>query len=455
MLLVAVTFAQPPAQLNFRFANPQVISGSPEIFSFDIEIQADQPGTAYNTIQLLLDFNTTAFGTSPSSTVTAVLDPAFSFPPYLSTGISYQAPNSILYGAVPFGNPPPGFASLTVVSNSGYQTLVTCQMEIFDNSQLAGVDFNIGLMHPQNQYITQTNPVPAAYAVIFDNDLLNFPLSPLGPPELIISEVADPETPDESARFVEIYNPSSEEYDFAVWDIYLSREQDGGTGVSSVQLTGTLPANGTYLIAADATAFQAKYNFAPDLTAGSVVGGNGNDSYFLSLNGDINSETPFDAYGVLGTDGSGTPWEYTDTKAVRKYSIQIPNPTFDINEWVVGPKDPNNVGTGTLVSYASDMTPGSHRANLDWVGGGGDNSWRNKGNWNPQYVPDAAHNVLIPAPNSVTVNDTTFGYCNDLNLIDPPVNPGPGFDLKGIDGGGGSINPVGEVNGLQGKNLAE
>lgn len=168
---------------------------------------------------------------------------------------------------------------------------------------------------------------------------------------LIISEVADPGD-DYAGRFIELYNAGSHIVDFGSSEFYLSRQSNGGTSWGDVRLTGTVGAGDTYVIGG--SGFEALYGFAPDLQTGILIG-NGDDAYCLFSDGDHSTGTLHDLFGVIDMDGTGEPWEYTDSRGVRVAGIAIPNITWTASEWEIAP------------AGLTDCDPGSH-----WDSGGPD-----------------------------------------------------------------------------------
>ncbi len=222
------------------------------------------------------------------------------------------------------------------------------------------------------------------------------------PVNLIISEVADPGD-DYQGRFVEIYNAGISAVDFSTSPVYLCRQANGSSW-ASVQLTGTIDADGKFTVANN-TAFNAVYGITANQYNG-LISGNGNDGYFLYYGGDNTSGTLLDAYGVIDEDGTGTPWEYSDSHAVRKRSVTSPNTTWTASEWVI------------LAADVDDMTPAFHKEDIGWQGIFS-TAWNTKGNnWNSTngYIPDASCNVTIPN----TVNDpiiSSHSACNNLTIL--------------------------------------
>jgi len=60
MLAAVAAMAQP--SLTFRFANPEVIPGNPDIFQFDIQVKASESLTFHRDMQFYFDYNPLAFG---------------------------------------------------------------------------------------------------------------------------------------------------------------------------------------------------------------------------------------------------------------------------------------------------------------------------------------------------------------------------------------------------------
>jgi len=172
---------------------------------------------------------------------------------------------------------------------------------------------------------------------------------------LFISEVTDP-ADDYSGRFIELYNAGPEAVDFSSVTLYLSRQSNGGTGWGDLQLEGTVAAGQTFVIGG--SAFAGVFGFVPDQETGILIG-NGDDAYFLYMDGDHTTGTLHDIYGALDTDGTGEPWEYEDSRAVRVLGVSAPNPVWTASEWEivsagVAECDPGtHHGSSVVVSHAS------------------------------------------------------------------------------------------------------
>jgi len=156
-----------------------------------------------------------------------------------------------------------------------------------------------------------------------------------GQPALFISEILDP-ADDYNGRYIELYNPGAEVIDFSTTNFYLSRQSNGGTTWGEVALSGSILPGSTFLIGG--SAFESIYGFAPDQVSG-ILTGNGDDPYSLYRNGDHTSGTLHDIFGERDVDGTGEPWEYTDSRALRLPGISSPNQNWNPAEWQIRPAD--------------------------------------------------------------------------------------------------------------------
>jgi hypothetical protein len=150
---------------------------------------------------------------------------------------------------------------------------------------------------------------------------------------LFISEVTDP-ADNYNGRFIELYNSGPGAVDFNNVTLYLSRQSNGGTGWGDVRLAGTVASGETFVIGG--SSFETVYGFPPDQVSG-IITGNGNDAYFLFMNGDHSTGTIHDIYGAINTDGTGQLWEYTDSRAVRVEGITVPRAVWNALEWEISP----------------------------------------------------------------------------------------------------------------------
>jgi hypothetical protein len=274
-------------------------------------------------------------------------------------------------------------------------------------------------MSGQQFYVlTSGGSTGTAYTpLIYANDLLNLPPTPTVL-DLLISELGDPSN--STANFVEIYNAGLYTVDFGVYPWFLSVD-DGG--LSSVQLTGTLDAGESYVIAQQAAEFNTAYpGKSYDLVSG-IVGTVGTSDFYLSIFGEHNDGMPIEAYSS----------NFDGKHAVRHYDVVNPNTSFDASEWVISAAE--NI----------DMTPGSHRMDLSWSGST-DSEWRDLSNWATAYIPDAGHNAVIPNAGETIpmISNGDNGYCNDLTI----GGSTPGLVIESdTTNGDGSLITYGTVTG--------
>ena len=165
---------------------------------------------------------------------------------------------------------------------------------------------------------------------------------------LLISEVAAPSNTNE--RFVELFNMGVEDIDFSEKTYYLHNAT--GTDIVSIELTGTLPAKSYYVIGFDNT-------LAPDLEASSVITGDGNDAYYLSI---LNTpESLVDIHGVLSESDNVNPtWAYTDGRVYRNIpTVRNSNATYTSSEWISGTAATTSPGVGDNdFIYSGDWSTG-------------------------------------------------------------------------------------------------
>ncbi len=183
--------------------------------------------------------------------------------------------------------------------------------------------------------------------------------------QIFITEVADPNDND-IARYIELFNAGESDVDLSTGDGYLLRRYTNGgstfTESTIDNLTGVIPANGTYVIAVNPTAFQTAFGVVADQDGAT---GGSSDS-----NGDDNIElldpsgTVIDVYGVPGTDGSGTCHEFEDGRAERKATVTTGSATWDSDEWNV---QADNEVTGCVTNDPVDVADGVFDPG-EWIG---------------------------------------------------------------------------------------
>lgn len=425
LVLASFTYAQSPF-LTYRFANPVIKAGSPDTLIFDVQAKCDVTGTYHEDLSVYLNYNSAAFGTNVAAngkiflvrsglTSEELFFPGSGIFKYNFLPIADNTSSRVAFGTESALGPTTTVAYLTAVPTT-FTTYLKVKLVIADIAQLAGLSFQASLMNG-NQFYSTTTTLYVAYGnCAFDNNYLNLPLT--APTDLIISEVADPSN--SSANFVEIYNSGISAVDFTSYYAYYLNVN----GSSSVQLTGSLNAGGTYVIANNAADFTTAYPGKPYSQVSSLVGTGGTNAYTISIFGNYSGGTELD-------DFSG--FDFTGKHAVRHYSVVAPNSTPTASEWVFS------------AAQNMDMTPGSHRMTLNWDGSVmRSTEWRDTANWSASYVPDAAHNVVIPNNGVVpVVGNGDNAYTHNLT-----INSGAGLIVQSHQTlGDGSIITYGTVTG--------
>ncbi|MCK4665478.1 lamin tail domain-containing protein [Candidatus Dependentiae bacterium] len=165
--------------------------------------------------------------------------------------------------------------------------------------------------------------------------------------DLIISEVCDHQVA-WAARYVEIYNPTDNPIDLTNYT--LNRYAGTSLTPATFTFTGTIASGEALVVASSATEFNNQFGFDPDWSNGSVITGNGDDTYELCFSG-----TGIDIYGEIGVDGTGEPWEYLDDNAIRAQTVCTGTTTWTASEWTITP----GVGTCDPRNHVCDCPAGA------------------------------------------------------------------------------------------------
>jgi len=224
-----------------------------------------------------------------------------------------------------------------------------------DAVTLSTTNLPTGATFSTNGIFIWSNAAPAGiYAVTFyatdkdGSDSETIDITVTERPILLISEIADPAgTGADVYRFVELYNAGARPINLGADGWTLSKQVNGGTWYD-IPLTGTVAAASAWVIAYSAVDFQDVYGFAPDQES-RTVSGNGDDAYFLYYNGNHTHGVMIDLYGEFNTDGTGTAWDYEDSRAVRNNNVLQPNSVWTASEWTI-----------TAGAETGDMTPSAH-----------------------------------------------------------------------------------------------
>lgn len=182
--------------------------------------------------------------------------------------------------------------------------------------------------------------------------------------QVFITELADPDN-DTDGRYVELYNAGASAVDFTEGSNWrLDKYTNASATVSqTINLTGTIPAGGFYIIATGPVDgdFFTLYSVNADQFDGAinhVAGSNGDDNLELY----DGTGALVDQFGVPGEDGTTTIHEFEDGRAERVATVTSGNSTWDVSEWNIDSDQPS--GSGPQFAPA-DFDPGS------WIGDAG------------------------------------------------------------------------------------
>lgn len=251
----------------------------------------------------------------------------------------------------------------------------------------------------------------------FGNNI-DYLTSPTGPtanddipffPTLYISEITNTLGIDDS-NFVEIYNYGQNPIDLTASGVYLGRQAAGNPPTNRDELLSGIIQPGDYYIVGR-SGFSTQYGFNPDLvvTDDNLLGGTGDDPYILVHNGSFLSGTydVLDIFGELGVDGDNEPWNYVDSRVVRKESTTVGSSVWIENEW--------EISSSTAISGNS---PGESEIFIYIY----NNGWTPA---DPANLSDENDEIEINGGNPVATGDITAKRLT--------VSPNRVFDLNGFD----------------------
>ncbi|MEY8847895.1 lamin tail domain-containing protein [Psychroserpens sp. XS_ASV72] len=193
--------------------------------------------------------------------------------------------------------------------------------------------------------------------------LLALMISGLGFGQVFITEIADPDN-SAGSRYVELYNAGGTSVDLSTWALRRWTNANAAPQ-SDVALSGTIPAGGFIIFAANSATFSATFaSFSGtviQLGTGGPVDSNGDDNIALI----DNTSSIVDIFGVPGEDGTGTCHEFEDGRAERAASVTSGNATWDEAEW--------NVWADSAIAGCTNHTLGAQSAPADydpgeWIG---------------------------------------------------------------------------------------
>ena len=165
-------------------------------------------------------------------------------------------------------------------------------------------------------------------------------------------------------KAIEIFNPSNSDIDLSADNYQLGRFSNGGTTPSMIDLTGTIAANSTFVIANNRAVTEV-LDLADQLSGS--LSHNGDDAYVLYKNDEV-----VDSFGNVGED-PGSAWG-SDTSTTKDNTLRrnetvvagdtVINDNFDpAQEWTgAGKDDFSDLGLHTVINpeiFISEYIEGS------------------------------------------------------------------------------------------------
>jgi hypothetical protein len=183
--------------------------------------------------------------------------------------------------------------------------------------------------------------------------------------DLIIEEVVDATLTGGQPKWVELKNVGADCVYLGNYEL-CNYNNGGSTPSGCSDLSGVfLDAGASYVFGYESatntgcstavTCFEFVYGTPPDQNGGPFI--NGDDVIVLRL---AATASIVDVFGVIGVDGSGEPWEYLDSWALRNSSVTAASATFSLAEWTFG--GANSLDGATPAEIAAATSPGSYTA---------------------------------------------------------------------------------------------
>lgn len=209
------------------------------------------------------------------------------------------------------------------------------------------------------------------------------------PINLFISEYIEGSS---NNKAIEIYNNSAQDIDLTAVNAVLARFSNGGTSPGNINLTGTIAAFSTYVVA-NTSANDAIKALANQLN--SNVSHNGDDAYTLLIDGVV-----VDSFGQVGTD-PGTNWGSASFSTVNNTLRR--NPSVRSGDIVADDAfDPSLEWTGFGIDVAEDL--GQHSVDLGEI-------------FISEYIEGSSNNKALELynPNSVAIDLAPYSLLRSTN----------------------------------------
>ena len=198
------------------------------------------------------------------------------------------------------------------------------------------------------------SPLPATTSATASDHLMVFSdfhlidALPCVNPVLMISELCAHPTP--GASFIELHNSGRAALNISNYTVVVY--VNGATPLA-IPLTGSLPAGGSLVMAADAIAFQAAFGVSADFVSTNLLALDGND--VIALVNPANRIT--DTYGVIGEPAGSNDfsmtWAYPTSRVARAAGISDPLTDWSATEWLTGPPASADPGDHIACAIAS------------------------------------------------------------------------------------------------------
>jgi len=180
VLLLSCNLAFSQTQLSFRFSNPLIIDGSPQLFQFDVEVKANETGTFVRDIQIYFDYNPLAFGGDIVANGKVVVTNLALMNGHYQT-INQTDNTSSKFAVITEATEEMNQHGSAIYFNEvplNYIGFLRFQIEIANTTETAGISFDQVLMNGGQYRQSTTSVEPVVYQIpnLYENSLENLSL---------------------------------------------------------------------------------------------------------------------------------------------------------------------------------------------------------------------------------------------------------------------------------------
>ncbi len=173
ILLLFSTCLFSQTQLSFRISNPYVISGTPDVFQFDVDVKADEGGTFQRDLQVYLDYNTGAFGSdvvANGKVTVTMLNLLADHYQIVNTTDNTDQKIAVITEATEELTQNGGDSYFNEVTTE-WAGLLRFQIDIVEANEITGVEFDEDLMNGGQymQDISSTDPIAYTNPSLYEN----------------------------------------------------------------------------------------------------------------------------------------------------------------------------------------------------------------------------------------------------------------------------------------------